>query len=117
MARNVVPLGAGRVALIDFQDLRPGPAAYDLASMLNDSLFPPEPMERGLVERYLPPGTTVESYGRAVAQRTLKAVGNFVAFAARGEPRHRPLIAPALARAERHLRLLPETRGSVRAAG
>ena len=44
-----------------------------------------------------------------MAQRCLKAVGTFVRFAARGQPRHLDLVAPTLARAARHLAVLPET--------
>jgi hypothetical protein len=48
-------------------------------------------------------------YSRAVVQRTLKAGGTFARFAAQGNPRHLPLIAPTLRRAARHLARLPET--------
>lgn len=108
MARNLMPLGGDRVAVIDFQDLRPGPAAYDLASLLNDSLFAPQPLERQWLELALPPGGEPLDYSRAVAQRTLKAVGTFTRFAAAGNARHLPLIPPSLARAARHLARLPE---------
>lgn len=108
MARNLMPLADGTVAVLDFQDLRLGPPAYDLASLLNDSLFAPEPLEsewRSLA----PAGRDPRSYGRAVAQRCLKAVGTFVRFAKRGQPRHLPLVPATLARAARHLAQLPET--------
>ncbi len=108
MARNLMPLEGGRVAVIDFQDLRPGPAAYDLASLLNDSLFVPEPLESEWLARALPPDADPLDYSRAVVQRTLKAVGTFTRFAAAGNPRHLPLIPPSLERAARHLARLPE---------
>nr|HPK65586.1 phosphotransferase [Thermoanaerobaculia bacterium] len=44
MVRNLLPVGDGEVAavgVIDHQDLRLGPPWYDLASLCNDSLFPP----------------------------------------------------------------------------
>lgn len=108
MARNLVPLPDGTVAILDFQDLRLGPPAYDLASLLNDSLFAPEPLESRWRAR-ASPGDDPLSYGRAVAQRCLKAVGTFVRFAARGMPRHLQLVPPTLARAARQLAVLPET--------
>jgi hypothetical protein len=113
-ARNLMPLEeAGRpsVGVLDHQDLRLGPPGYDLASLLNDSLFPPA----ALAERLLalagqaePAGRT--AYHRAAAQRTLKAVGSYAAFARRGSGRHLPLIPPTLRRAVEHLRHTPETR-------
>lgn len=109
MARNLMPLPGGGVALLDFQDLRLGPPAYDLASMLNDSLFAPPELERRWVERFLAGGCATEAYLRAVAQRTLKAVGTFARFAERGDPRHLPLVAPTLERAVNALATLPET--------
>lgn len=113
MARNLLPHADG-IAVIDFQDLRLGPQAYDLASLLNDSFFP----EPGLEERLLPESSRSpslrEQYSRAVVQRTLKASGTFARFAAQGNPRHLPLMAPTLERAARHLAFLPETRGVFR---
>ncbi len=111
-ARNLMPLegaagGAPRVGVLDHQDLRLGPPAYDLASLLNDSLFPPPRLEQALlgaagqVDR--------ESYHRAAIQRTLKAVGSYAAFARRGSERHLPLVAPTLERTLAHLARVPET--------
>jgi aminoglycoside/choline kinase family phosphotransferase len=112
-ARNLVPLApaaaggpaAARVGVLDHQDLRLGPPAYDLASLLNDSLFPPPELEERLLEAA---GPARESYHRAAGQRTLKPIGSYAAFARRGSPRHLPLIPPTLARALEHLRRLPE---------
>jgi hypothetical protein len=115
MARNLVALGDGGVALLDFQDLRLGPACYDLASLLNDSWFAPVELERELLERALPAAADRLDYRRAVAQRTLKAVGTFLAFAARGDRRHLPLVVPTLARALEALADLPETAALTRA--
>ncbi len=111
MARNLAPLEpAPLLAVLDHQDLRPGPPFYDLASLLNDSLFPPWEMERELLAPVLGGTQDRERYERAAAQRALKAIGTFAAFARRGFDRHLPLIAPTLARALRHLGNLPETR-------
>ena len=52
MSRNLIPLAEG-VAVIDFQDLRLGPPAYDLASLLNDSYFPDRRPRGGTPRRAL----------------------------------------------------------------
>lgn len=108
MARNLIPVGSG-VAVIDFQDLRLGPPAYDLASLLNDSFFPDRGLEESLLPERWRTSAAREQYSRAVVQRSLKAGGTFARFAAQGNPRHLPLIAPTLARAARHFESLPET--------
>jgi N-acetylmuramate 1-kinase len=108
MARNLVPDGADGVAVLDHQDLRLGPPAYDLASLLNDTLFPPRGLERRLVDAAFPTAAGRLRYHRAAAQRTLKAVGTYAAFARRGSARHLPLIAPTLRRFLRHFASVPE---------
>lgn len=109
MARNLMPLAREPgVAVLDHQDLRLGPPAYDLASLLNDSLFPPGEIEEQVLVTALPAGSDRIAYHRAAAQRTLKAIGTFAAFAARGVDRHLPLIPPTLRRAREHLARLPE---------
>ncbi|MCB1009156.1 MAG: phosphotransferase [Acidobacteria bacterium] len=112
MARNLVVLGGelgGELGVLDFQDLRRGPAPYDVASLLNDSLFPPDPVEARLLELATGDPRPAPGYRRAVAQRALKAAGTFAAFAARGSDRHVRLIPGTLARASEHLLRLPET--------
>lgn len=114
MARNLIPLppwqaGTAGVAVIDHQDLRLGPAAYDLASLLNDTLFPPLELEEELLARS--PEIGREDYHRAAAQRTLKAIGTYASFARRGSGRHLPLIPETLRQALRHLERLPEAEG------
>lgn len=108
MARNLLIDRKGRLAVLDHQDLRLAPAVYDLASLLNDSLFASVRLERELVPSRLPAGCTLTDYHRVAVQRTLKAIGTFVAFARAGAHRHLPLVAPTLAAALRHLRALPE---------
>jgi aminoglycoside/choline kinase family phosphotransferase len=108
MARNLVPEGADGVAVLDHQDLRLGPPAYDLASLLNDTLFPPRRLEGRLVDAAFPTAAGKLRYHRAAAQRTLKAVGTYAAFARRGSSRHLPLIAPTLRRFLRHFAGVPE---------
>jgi aminoglycoside/choline kinase family phosphotransferase len=109
MARNLVPGAGGVLFVLDHQDLRLGPPSYDLSSLLNDSFFPPHDLESRWVAPHLSDASAERGYHRAAAQRTLKAVGTFAAFAARGFERHLPLIPPTLERALHHLALAPET--------
>ncbi len=106
MARNLMILGE-ELAVIDHQDLRIGPAAYDLASLCNDSLFVPPALERELLARGS--GIPLDDYHRAVAQRTLKALGTFARATAAGSNAYRPLVAPTLSRALDSIRKVPET--------
>ncbi len=105
MCRNLVPAGCELIVL-DHQDLRLGPPGYDLASLLNDSFYPPPSVEQVLLARAK---VDPVDYHRAAAQRTLKAIGTFATFAARGSDRHLPLIPPTLARSLTHLAHAPET--------
>jgi aminoglycoside/choline kinase family phosphotransferase len=111
MVRNLMPLDEmGGIAVLDHQDLRLGPPAYDLASLLNDTLFPPAEIEEELLAA-APGGhhrNGRESYHRAAAQRTLKAIGTYTKFSLRGANRHLPLISPTLARCLHHLGRIPE---------
>jgi aminoglycoside/choline kinase family phosphotransferase len=108
MVRNLMPRPADTADLIvlDHQDLRLGPPAYDLASLLNDTLFPPPEEEQALLVK-----TSVDrvSYHRAAAQRTLKAIGTYTSFALRGADRHLPLVPPTLGRCLAHLAQVPES--------
>jgi hypothetical protein len=107
MVRNLMPLDAtGEVAVLDHQDLRLGPPEYDLASLLNDTLFPPADLEEELLAAV--PAANREGYHRAAAQRTLKAVGTYTKFSLRGAHRHLPLIPPTLERCVQHLARVPE---------
>jgi len=118
MARNLMPLpdfsepggpgGRPRVGVLDHQDLRLGPPAYDLASLLNDTLFPTPEVEAAFLAELAPSPEARLRYHRAAAQRTLKAVGTYAAFARRGATRHLPLIPPTLGRCLGHLERLPE---------
>jgi N-acetylmuramate 1-kinase len=106
MSRNLIPVDepAG-LAVLDHQDLRLGPPEYDLASLLNDTLFPPPEIEEALLTAS---GADRTRYHRAAAQRTLKAVGTYTSFSLRGADRHLPLIAPTLSRCLDHLSRIPE---------
>lgn len=106
MVRNLMRLPNGDLIVLDHQDLRLGPPAYDVASLLNDTLFPPPEVEEALLSRV---GVDRLSYHRAAAQRTLKAVGTYTSFALRGADRHLPLVPPTLARCLAHLARVPES--------
>lgn len=109
MSRNLMPLDErGGVAVLDHQDLRLGPPLYDVASLLNDTLFPPPEIEEALLAAALPGEGDRVRYHRAAAQRTLKAIGTYTSFALRGADRHLPLIGPTLDRALLHLSRIPE---------
>lgn len=109
MVRNLMPVsgaGVGReLVVLDHQDLRLGPPAYDLASLLNDTLFPPPDVEEALIGGWVEP----VQYHRAAAQRTLKAVGTYASFALRGADRHLPLVPLTLGRCLDHLARVPES--------
>jgi N-acetylmuramate 1-kinase len=100
--------GPDELLVLDHQDLRLGPPAYDLASLLNDSLFPPAALEEELRQALLPGDAGALDYRRAVVQRSIKAIGNYCDFASRGFDRHLKLVAPTLARAWRWFALVPE---------
>jgi N-acetylmuramate 1-kinase len=108
MVRNLMPLPDGGLAVLDHQDLRLGPPLYDVASLLNDTLFPPAEAEEELLASVAGSRQDRVRYHRAAAQRTLKAVGTFAKFARLGADRHLPLIAPTLARFVKHFARVPE---------
>ena len=109
MARNLMLSGPEHLlAVIDHQDLRLGPPFYDLASLLNDSLFPPPTIEKKLRENSIDSENALLLYRRCSVQRTVKAAGTFVRFAAQGDTRHVSLVNPTLQRTAYHLRYLPE---------
>ena len=106
MARNLVPMRSASepvLAVLDHQDLRLAPPAYDVASLCNDSLYPPP----DVVDRVLGRADK-ESYHRASAQRTLKIVGTFVSFAQQGFDRYLELVGTTMTRFLYHFGRLPE---------
>ena len=109
MARNLVPHSTPpKLGVLDHQDLRVGPSFYDLASLLNDSLFPPPEVESSLIAISIPDDSGMLAYHRAAVQRTIKVVGTFEAFARRGNPSRLHLIPPTLGKALYHLGRTPE---------
>jgi tRNA threonylcarbamoyl adenosine modification protein YjeE len=106
-----------QVGLLDFQDAVIGPAAYDLASLLQDARVDvPEAMEIALLERYLrarsadddsfDPVQFIEIYATLAAQRASKILGIFSRLDRRdGKPqylRHIPRVWSYLQRSLAH---------------
>ncbi len=98
MARNLVPIGEDDVAVLDHQDLRLGAPTYDIASLLNDSLYPDPVLAGRLRATAKHPSEPSSIYHAAVVQRTLKIIGTFERFARRGGVRYRSLIPQSLDR-------------------
>ena len=108
-ARNLmlVPGGSGReeVAVIDFQDTRRGPRAYDLASLAWDPYVTlPDALIADLVELWRPPDAARERWSAEVAlaagQRLIKAAGSYAWLGhACGRAEYLQWYRPALDRA------------------
>lgn len=106
---NVLFRGA-RPVLIDYQGMRRGPAAYDLASLLCDPYADlPAPLQQRLLRRYArrhPQGAAIAAaFPAAAIQRLCQALGAYAVLA--GKPgmahfaRHVPAAARQLLRALR----------------
>jgi len=99
--RNLMVMESG-VRVIDFQDARLGPRAYDLASLLEDPYTTlPEGTHRRLRTRYEDrAGAPLLGYDLAACQRLVKAAGTYCnQQVALGNPAYRPYVTPALTRA------------------
>ena len=109
--------GIAQVGLLDFQDAVMGPAAYDLASLLQDARVEvPEPMEIALLGHYVTrraeldpkfePVEFLQAYAALAAQRASKILGIFSRLDRRdGKPqylRHIPRIWGYLQRSLAH---------------
>jgi tRNA threonylcarbamoyl adenosine modification protein YjeE len=114
--------GVERIGLLDFQDAVLGPAAYDLASLLQDARVDvPERMEIALLARYVQarraadPDFDAPAFARAyatlAAQRASKVLGIFARLDRRdGKPqylRHMPRVWGYLLRSLAHPALAP----------
>ena len=100
--------GLARVGLLDFQDARFGPPAYDLASLLEDARRDVDPGLAGaMVERYLAArpeldaDATRAAYALLAAQRNAKILGLFARLAQRDGKPHYLALQP---RVRAHLR-------------
>ncbi|GIK79513.1 MAG: bifunctional tRNA (adenosine(37)-N6)-threonylcarbamoyltransferase complex ATPase subunit type 1 TsaE/phosphotransferase [Alphaproteobacteria bacterium] len=115
-------LGTDRIGVLDFQDAVIGPAAYDLASLLQDARVDvPEQMELALLGRYararrqsdpnFDATRFVQHYATLAAQRASKILGIFSRLERRdGKPqylRHMPRIWGYLQRSLAHPSLAP----------
>jgi aminoglycoside/choline kinase family phosphotransferase len=109
--------GVGRIGLVDFQDALIGPAAYDVASLLQDARVDvPEDMEMNLLGRYVrarlnqdgdfDTGGFTLLYATLAAQRATKILGIFARLQRRdGKPqylRHIPRLWGYLQRSLAH---------------
>ena len=113
MARNLLLTNCGELVVLDHQDLRPGPATYDLASLLNDSVYPEDSTAVAMRRAHgcAPGEEREEDYDLAVVQRTFKILGTFHKFARLGISRYLPLVPQTLERALRHLASLEDLDG------
>ena len=114
--------GIDRIGLIDFQDALIGPAAYDVASLVQDArVTVPEPLAQMLLARYEERRLTVDPafdpeafrryYAIMAAQRAAKILGIFVRLDRRdGKPaylKHLPRMEAYMARSLEHPALEP----------
>jgi N-acetylmuramate 1-kinase len=110
-------VGTAKIGIIDFQDTVLAPAAYDLASLLQDARIDvPEQLELVLLTRYIKarlaadaafdPAHFAELYAIMSAQRNTKLLGIFARLNRRdGKPqylRHQPRIWTYLSRSLAH---------------
>ncbi len=110
-----------RIGVLDFQDAMMGPAAYDLASLLQDARVDvPEPLEVALFSRYVrgrlydqrfDAAGFARTYATLAAQRATKILGIFARLDRRdGKPqylRHIPRLLRYLNRSLAHADLAP----------
>jgi aminoglycoside/choline kinase family phosphotransferase len=110
-----------RIGILDFQDAMMGPAAYDLASLLQDARVDvPEPLEVALFSRYVrgrlydqrfDAAGFARIYATLAAQRATKILGIFARLDRRdGKPqylRHIPRLLRYLNRSLAHPDLAP----------
>jgi aminoglycoside/choline kinase family phosphotransferase len=117
--------GLARVGLLDFQDARLGPCAYDLVSLLEDARRDVDPeLAQALVQHYLharpelDPEAFRTAYALLGAQRNAKILGLFTRLARRdGKSRYLELLPRVCAHYRRDLRhplLTPLRRWSAR---
>ena len=99
---NVLYSGADRSKpwLIDYQGMRPGPAAYDVASLLYDPYVPMADTDRKLLAELAsktgPSAPSVETVVIAAVQRLCQALGAFCRLSAAGQPQFEKYISRAL---------------------
>jgi len=118
-SRNLMILGDGDLAMVDIQDARWGPDAYDLASILRDAYIDiDDGWVDSLIDRYLAsvanrpdPAAFRRRFRFVAGQRMLKALGSFGWLTtAKGTGRYLDAIPRTLARLDRLLSGDEETR-------
>lgn len=94
------PGGAkGSPVLIDFQGMRRGPAAYDLASLLYDPYVPLDGTDRSLLLELaakIPGAPSQRMVTLAAVQRLSQALGAYCRLVAAGQPRFAKYVLRAL---------------------
>lgn len=112
-SRNVMLPPDGGVALIDHQDLRPGPLFYDLASLRTDAYTDVPPAAEALLAQAesdlaqrarLQPQPARDQYHATALQRVLKALGTFGRLIGAGREHYREAERRARGHALRLLR-------------
>ncbi|NIZ11789.1 aminoglycoside phosphotransferase family protein [Phaeobacter sp. HF9A] len=103
--------GIARVGVIDFQDARRGPAAYDLVSLLQDARRDvPEALEEQMIRHYIArTGVDDQAFRRAYAvlgvQRNMRILGIFARLSRAGKPQYITYVPRVWAHFERGLKL------------
>lgn len=90
---NVLYRNGGEPTFIDFQGMRLGAAAYDLASLLYDPYAPLGEKERRALAKLYP----VDKLAYGAVQRLVQALGAFGRLASVGQPRFEAYVPRALA--------------------
>lgn len=91
---NLLVDGDGRMFLIDYQGMRPGPAEYDIASLLYDPYVPMTPSDRKLLTEIA--GADEGMVTLAAVQRLCQALGAFCRLESAGQSRFSRYIPVAL---------------------
>jgi aminoglycoside/choline kinase family phosphotransferase len=106
-SRNILVRADGSLAMVDIQDARWGPDAYDLASLLRDAyadideawIAPLVERFRGQLATLPPPAAFARRFELVAAQRMIKALGTFgYQLTVRDDPRYAPAIPRTLER-------------------
>ena len=92
---NVLYREDGSFAFIDFQGMRLGPAAYDLASLLYDPYVPLDSSARESL-RAAYGGVSERELALGAVQRLVQALGAFGRLASVGQPQFSKHVLPAL---------------------